>query len=365
MQKFPLLSLFIPLLAYAYNDWAITDLLFVRDTIVANHPGMHNNEDPAFFAYVEQFFHEAQQELAAAHSDDECKSILRRFGKRFDDAHLSIYFPEQSVTQVTNLMPQPDESFSCSVIIPNTLWVRIPLFMLRDEDKSVMESIIAAMPLSRTFPHIVFDLRGNRGGSSAWGEQIADALFGKSYSDARRAYARANQFVEWRASIDNINYWRTEAMQYVTTAFGADSEAMQWVLKVIDGMQQAYDAGEIYYCEESKYKNILMQGGESLCVGTIIVVVDRYCGSACLDFIDELKLLGTHVILVGQQTGADSLYMDVRNIPLPSDRGCLRMPVKVYRNRPRGHNVPYVPDIAYAGDMKDTKAIQEWVLQIK
>lgn len=53
---------------------------------------------------------------------------------------------------------------------------------------------------------------------------------------------------------------------------------------------------------------------------------------------------------MGKTTSADSLYMELRSIPVPSGKGFLNIPTKVYRNRPRGHNVPYVPDIPCNND---------------
>ena len=55
--------------------------------------------------------------------------------------------------------------------------------------------------------------------------------------------------------------------------------------------------------------------------------------------------------------------MDVRRIELPSKIGYLQIPLKVYRNRLRGHNQPYQPDIVYEGDIKDTPAVEAWLKQ--
>lgn len=226
----------------AHNEWAVADLAFARTAILANYPGVHNTEDSTFCGNLELFFQEAQQQLQVTVSDSECKGILRAFGKRFDDAHLSIYFPEGTVK---NTDPRPREAFSSETATPDLFWVRIPFFMPQEQDLVAMQLIINTMSKLRDVPCIVFDLRGNCGGNSDWGKQIANALFGEPYAALRRAQALATE------------------------------------------------------------------------------------------------------------------YMEVRMMPLPSGNSFLRLPIKVYRNRPRGHNVPYTPDILYAGDMKDTKAIQE------
>ena len=83
--------------------------------------------------------------------------------------------------------------------------------------------------------------------------------------------------------------------------------------------------------------------------------------SACLDFIDEVKAVDSKAILVGETTKADSVYMDVRIVDLPSGIGQFQFPIKVYRNRARGHNVPYVPDVAYPFGMNASEDKENWL----
>ncbi len=74
----------------------------------------------------------------------------------------------------------------------------------------------------------------------------------------------------------------------------------------------------------------------------MVVITDNYCGSACLGFLDELFALDL-VIQIGLATGADTDYMECRDVQLPSSLGTLHFPIKVYRNRARKPNEPYVP----------------------
>lgn len=100
---------------------------------------------------------------------------------------------------------------------------------------------------------------------------------------------------------------------------------------------------------------------EPLYRGKVILLTDRRCASACLDFADFVRLLpnATHV---GLPTSADSVYMEVRPVDLPSGVERLGLPVKVYRDRLRGHNEPYVPHVMYEGDINDTAAVEAWLL---
>jgi hypothetical protein len=95
--------------------------------------------------------------------------------------------------------------------------------------------------------------------------------------------------------------------------------------------------------------------------GRVFLLTDGRCASACLDFADS-ALAMPGVTHVGLPTSADSVYMEVRSQLLPSGAAKLGVPIKVYRNRPRGHNVPYVPKHRYDGDLGDTAALEAWML---
>jgi hypothetical protein len=88
-----------------------------------------------------------------------------------------------------------------------------------------------------------------------------------------------------------------------------------------------------------------------------MVLINHLTASASLDFIDNLKILDHPVILVGETTSADRLYMEIKTVELPSKLAHLVYPIKVYRNRRRGDNEPYHPDIVSEGNLDDTQIL--------
>lgn len=349
----------------AVENWALNDLVFAKDTILENHPGIYNELDPDFCMHLESFFNEAKTRLAQAPDDNECKAILHTFGKSFNDIHLRIVFSEKKQSSASAKIEEQSKKAQFFCDISDTLcYIKIPTFYPLEEEIQKMNLIVETMKGIRNIPYIVFDISGNGGGSSVWSKQIVDALFGEGYTVHKRERELKKQYTEWRASSSNLNYLKTDVKLLITEQFGKESDTAKWVDSIIVDVQKAYNAGEpLCRLSSSSHcvdiKNIIEE--DSLCSSTIIVLMDDRCASASLGFIDELKLMANKIVLIGKQTMADSLYMECRSVELPSKRGRVTIPIKVYRNRPRGHNVPYTPDIEYEGDMSDTQTLQKYI----
>ena len=65
---------------------------------------------------------------------------------------------------------------------------------------------------------------------------------------------------------------------------------------------------------------------------------------------------------MAKKTRGDRLYMELRSSALPSKLGKFGFPIKVYRNRYRGDNESYMPDILYDGDIANTARLQSFIL---
>jgi hypothetical protein len=127
-------------------------------------------------------------------------------------------------------------------------------------------------------------------------------------------------------------------------------------------MYDAYNDKDFFYKEYPTEHVMRMKSAhrKKPVSAKIVIVIDHACGSACLDFIDEMMSLDTGLTLGGEATAADSLYMEKREASLPSQRGTFIFPIKVYRGRALGYNVHYVPHITVT-DVQDTKSVQNRV----
>lgn len=205
----------------------------------------------------------------------------------------------------------------------------------------------------RQAPAVVFDLRGNGGGSSAWIQALATTLWGKAEVEARSPEAEA---VDWRTSEKNL-----ATIEEYKVLMGSNPEVLAWLSTVADGLRAARSEGRPLWrhVEEEEEAPAAPPAGSSPMTARTWVLTDSGCASACLDAVDLLKALGaTHV---GQETSGDTAYMEVRDEPLPGGRVVARVPMKVYRGRPRGDNETHVPVHAWTGALADTAGIEAWL----
>ena len=261
--------------------------------------------------------------------------------------------------------PRPQPEFGARTLADGTRWFSIPSF---DGDPSsragkALPPMIAAMAADRpalaAAPAIVLDLRGNGGGSSDWSRQIAEILWGRP---AIRRLPAVDMYVEWRVSKANLaaieESWRRRS-----SAPSVPAEVRTWFEDVIAGLAAALARGDTLWRQPDEESSAPPAApGEAPLPplrGRVYLLTDSSCGSACLDAVDLWRALGA--IQVGQATGADTLYMEIRDATLPSRLAGIDLPMKVYRGRPRGANEPAVPEHAFTGDIADTAALERWI----
>jgi len=234
------------------------------------------------------------------------------------------------------------------------MWITLPTFALDQEQQKELERILKKIVSFRHKKAVVFDLRGNQGGNSEYGSQIIKAFFGQNYANQKKCLANKLVFVDWRASVGNLSH----------VSHLLDRYKSSWLNEVKEGLKQSLAKRAPYYRETSSVscssKDEIEQNYPV--TSKIIIVTDTKNFSAALDFIDELKIMEPKAKLIGQKTNADRLYMEVRSVELPSGLGRFSFPIKVYRNRPRLDNEPYLPDIEY-NNISDSKELQKFIIK--
>jgi hypothetical protein len=266
------------------------------------------------------------------------------------------------------MMPSIGRTFEARRLDDGTRWFAIPSFNgdPQSDAGKALPALLEDMRKNRAAlaaaPRIVLDLRGNGGGSSDWPRQIAEILWGRGAVERRPP---AKVAVDWRVSRTNLEWIETT---YAKRAAGRvlSPQERRWFESVIKGLTGALARGEGLWRHgaDGTVQDKVGQAGPGETpppplTGPVYLVTDAYCASACLDAVDLWRAM--RAVHVGQTTSADTLYMEIRQLRLPSGIAAVSMPMKVYRGRPRGSNQPVEPAHAFTGDIADTPALERWI----
>jgi len=265
-------------------------------------------------------------------------------------------------TRFAATAPRTRPEFAARTLADGTRWFSLPGFN-GDPDSADAKSLTPIIKSIRkdalaiaAAPRIVLDLRGNGGGSSDWSYQIAAILWGQA---AVNALPSGSEGVDWRASAGNIATLEGYRTAWQNSA-DVSQAAKDWAARTAKGMTSARALGKALWREvDADEAKPAATDAAHMLKARVFVLTDWGCGSACLDAVDLWTALGG--IHVGQETSADSLYMDVRQVALPSGFARAVIPMKVYRGRKRGSNVPARPVHAYTGDMRNTDQLERWI----
>ncbi len=332
------------------------DLHFIYKAIVENHPGIYNEEDPNFKKDLENSYTTAKLSIKKSLSDSNSKIIISDFIKSFNDTHLSIHWFNNSSKK------NDTDTKNFSILEPSkeVAWITLPTFSLSTKQEKDFINIIKKLEELRTKKYIIFDLRKNQGGSSNYGSQIVDTLFGKEYTRPKKCLKNKKEFVDWRVSDGNLAHISHLLIQSSTSLIL--SPISQWLKNIKKGLEQSLERGDYFYREHSDETCGSIKSVNSKFNFKVVVITDSCNVSAALGFIDELKIVTEKIVLIGQKTKADRLYMEVRSLPLPSGLGNFFFPIKVYRNRLRLDNESYIPNIEFK-NIQDTSALESFILK--
>ena len=249
------------------------------------------------------------------------------------------------------------------------LWVRAGNFNLRAESPDVQEltTMLTTLKDVRGVDTIVFDVRGNRGGDSSIGDRIFDAATGGLEFDQTDLDSLPRYYAQWRVS-DYLVDFLVSTTDRLQDLYGADSPRVKDNIAFRDEVIAAKAAGEPWVEQNagrtlSREAVAARKGHLRRFDGKLALLTDSACVSACLDFAD-LVLQVPGAMHLGHTTGADSVYMVGSQSRLPSGNR-LVIPVKVWRNRPRGNNEALVPDVSIDLTAKETTIRREVLRALK
>ena len=247
--------------------------------------------------------------------------------------------------------------------VDDVWFVSMPTFDLDEKDLAAMRALLQdirkKIRVLREAPWVVLDVRGNSGGNSGWGRDIARALYGAATVD--QIEGQFDWTVDWRASVGNVASLRSQAAR---ARRDGQKEDYEYRTKLAADMEQAVrDGRDLVRRDWPPRTPAGAVKVTSPFRGKVFLLTDTACASACLDFADIARRL-PGVVHVGQPTSADSIYIDNTGMMLPSGQGQLSYSLKVYRNRIRGNNQWYEPALKWPGGVLTDEAVAAWVKSI-
>ncbi|NBW09477.1 MAG: peptidase S41 [Caulobacteraceae bacterium] len=277
--------------------------------------------------------------------------------------------PEDFNARRTRLAQRAHPDFGLRPLDDGGFWISTPSFngdpasAAHASLTALLADMTARQQALRAAPYLVLDLRGNGGGTSGWGELMAQILWGDDWMAAH--VQSGSDAVDWRASDGNIAH--VSELLAGFRASNSQAEYITWAETTVNGMTAARAAGQPYWRsangEPSGQEAASPPPAPRLLAGHVYVLTDSLCASACLDTVDIWKAAGG--IQIGRETSADTVYMDIREMVLPSGLAGVALPMKVYRGRVRGNNEPHRPTYLIEGDMTDDAAILAFIRGLK
>lgn len=223
------------------------------------------------------------------------------------------------------------------------------------ESGAAYEKMYGELAKLRGAQWIVFDLRGNGGGNSDWGNRALKALYGEQYGEQLGEMASYGK--------------RLIAAPATVTLFRRFADApenaasRQELLGVVQRLESARQQGAPMAVLEDA------TAADNLALGAkvrqrpggprLAAIIDRKCFSSCMSFLLQVQAIGDTVVL-GEPTLGYSPYGEIAGFKLPSGKGALGIASALYDSR-QATREPFVPDLAYPGNMADDAALTKWV----
>jgi hypothetical protein len=246
-------------------------------------------------------------------------------------------------------------------------WVSLGNFGDETKLEKLAKSLEGYPDMLRSAPFVVFDLRGNNGGNSTWGERFAGILWGEAAIAARTAE------IDSRLGRRTGKYWRgspqvSTAARAVADEFkakGADfaSVAGYWY-EVADRIAQAPNGDRtLVYdpcCDRTPptTKIALVAGAYNK---PVYVLIDAGCFSSCV--VAANRLIEQGAIAIGETSGQNEEYGEIATPPpLPSGLARYFLPISIIR-QPR-EALRVVPKIRCEGAMDADAEIETWIVQM-
>jgi hypothetical protein len=218
----------------------------------------------------------------------------------------------------------------------------------------------------RRAPFVVLDMRGNGGGNSRYGDELAALLERGGAEEEAPATTTASSLrcpEAWRATPDNLAEMRDQLRRFAGD-FGPEfARTMQ---SQIEGVEAALQRGDpfpydVSACARRPTPPPATASASERFTVPVAIVTDHTCFSSCL--LVTADFIARGAVHIGEATDAGTRYFETRFVELPSGLGFFSTMQKVSFGS-QAQIGPFEPAHAFDGDIADTPAVRRRVVEI-
>ncbi len=253
-----------------------------------------------------------------------------------------------------------DDAIEARWLPGGALWLRLSGFGEEDRLGKLAADLAQQRARVDAAPYIVFDVRGNRGGSSNWGSTFGEMVWTKAAVDAL-GEASLGKF--WRASPAAAAEVRATAMDFRRQgpAFAEVADYWDGIASLIDRAPQRDRALVSDPCCTPAPASAAKIAPDAR-KRRVFVLTDAGCFSSCVLVVNQLRRLGA--MQIGEPTGRNAEYgEDAGPLTLPSGLARYYGPLAIIRQRADDLGAG-PPDRVWKGAMDDTAGVEAWVAQL-
>ena len=223
--------------------------------------------------------------------------------------------------------------------------------------QAVIDAVAREAAQIRAAQYVVVDVRGNGGGDDHYARLLAEQLYGEAYVSAvlgPENSAAGGCDEVYRASAGNLDSLLADAGR-----LRDDPAAASGYHKAAEAIRAALAKGQAMAGDLSCRARAPPAGKRPAPLehNPVFILTDAACFSSCLQAVQFFRRLGAQQI--GQETGADTHYAEVREIVLPSGLGTFSTLRAIMPDYPPAIG-PFSPVLGYEGDIADTAALERW-----
>lgn len=247
-------------------------------------------------------------------------------------------------------------------LAPGRFWVGMPNFNGATSGEAY-EKLYKDLARLGPAQWIIFDLRGNGGGDSSWGNRALRSVFGQAYANQlNEVPTYAKHMIASDATIQQWKYY-AGLKQFAASRAAMEEDIVKLEAAKRAGAVMARVSGSAAGEAEARAQAERLMATVRRRPGgpRMAAVIDRGCFSSCMNFVQQLLAMDDTVLL-GEPTLGYSPYGESNTLELPGERGRITIPAAVYASL-QATRAPFMPRFRFGGNLADDAVLMQWVDQ--